>query len=874
MGAGSPAAPRAAGRLAVRAELAALACVALVSFATPVQAQEPVTVAISAAQSRYLHKLSNVTWRLTRTGTAVQLANGLTVSVTMSQSQSFMSSIDLARTRTATFARNATRTTLTIPHTQIQGDTTAEGTLTATVTTGSGYVPGTPGSAETTMKVGNPAVTVGFEKSTFLIPENYVYEDGEVYILATLAPGLPRPNVTLTVALATEDDVAVAPHDYIALSETVEITPRDWFGRQILEASIERYVTIVNDELVEPDESLNLFLKRTASLPTGAVELVTSRGTACPVVDTETRCSARLIIEADFDEPPRLRDAAVTRASLRLGYYKVLDENSKPAKSAFTVMVNNSPVPVIGVAVEGDLVRLTLGSVVLPGQTVTMSYAAPDSNPLRDTFTNPAAALSAQTVENATTTGGVQGDLRLADGPNESEGRLEVYYQGLWGTVCDDRFTSPSRPRSGGAAEPNRAAAVACRIMGYEGAEFVSGHTWLSRASLAEKPIWLDDVRCLAGDPAHNAGDGDRPTSLFDCYNAGPALHNCSREEDVGLRCTGTLTEPADVRGPGVFGATLESTGRVIELIFEENLATQANRLPPLSAFELTVDGILTPIAGLTGPGQDGLAADQIRLRVDNAIPTGKRINIYYTDPSAGNDTAAIQDEAGNDAESFYVGAKRSDQSSEGLSVADAQATEGTDASLAFVVTLAPAATATVTVDYATADGTATEGDDYTTTTGTLTFAPSETTKTIAVPIVDDNVEDDGETLTLTLSNAVGADIVDADATGTIRNTEEETTSNALTATFQNLPAEHTGEGDTFDVRILFDAPLSGSWTSVRDAITVTNGTHTKTHRVDGRSDLWNIRRAGTCVLRAETCARSGPGHPCGVPPSRRARRA
>ena len=107
------------------------------------------------------------------------------------------------------------------------------------------------------------------------------------------------------------------------------------------------------------------------------------------------------------------------------------------------------------------------------------------------------------------------------------------------------------------------------------------------------------------------------------------------------------------------------------------------------------------------------------------------------------------------------------------LSVADAAATEDAGASLAFVVTLAPAAAETVTVDYATADGTATQDDDYTATNGTLRFAPGETTKTVAVPIVDDSEEDDWETLTLTLSNAVGAELIDAEATGTIRNMED-----------------------------------------------------------------------------------------------------
>ena len=107
-----------------------------------------------------------------------------------------------------------------------------------------------------------------------------------------------------------------------------------------------------------------------------------------------------------------------------------------------------------------------------------------------------------------------------------------------------------------------------------------------------------------------------------------------------------------------------------------------------------------------------------------------------------------------------------------GLSVADAEATEEEDTTLDFVVTLDPAASGTVTVDYATADGTATAGDDYTDTSGALTFEAGDTTKTVSVPISDDAADDGGETLTLTLSNASGAAIADGEATGTIRDAE------------------------------------------------------------------------------------------------------
>ena len=107
------------------------------------------------------------------------------------------------------------------------------------------------------------------------------------------------------------------------------------------------------------------------------------------------------------------------------------------------------------------------------------------------------------------------------------------------------------------------------------------------------------------------------------------------------------------------------------------------------------------------------------------------------------------------------------------LSVADAEATEEEDGTMEFVVTLDPAASDAVTVDYATSDGTAMAGEDYTSTSGALTFAAGEVTKTISVPITDDTEDDGGETVTLTLSNASGADLDDATATGTINDDDE-----------------------------------------------------------------------------------------------------
>ncbi|WP_218933777.1 Calx-beta domain-containing protein [Rubripirellula lacrimiformis] len=74
-----------------------------------------------------------------------------------------------------------------------------------------------------------------------------------------------------------------------------------------------------------------------------------------------------------------------------------------------------------------------------------------------------------------------------------------------------------------------------------------------------------------------------------------------------------------------------------------------------------------------------------------------------------------------------------------------------------FTVTRSGGTDGTVTVDFATADGTATAGSDYAANNGTLTFADGESSKTITVSITDDSTADEpNETFTVTLSNATG----------------------------------------------------------------------------------------------------------------------
>ena len=104
------------------------------------------------------------------------------------------------------------------------------------------------------------------------------------------------------------------------------------------------------------------------------------------------------------------------------------------------------------------------------------------------------------------------------------------------------------------------------------------------------------------------------------------------------------------------------------------------------------------------------------------------------------------------------------------LTVSDAQLTEGDSGTVTavYTVTLSSAHSQIVRVNYSTGDGTAITGNDYTMTSGMLEFAIGETSKTISVPVLADNLDENSETFHVMLNSPTNATIIRAQATATI----------------------------------------------------------------------------------------------------------
>ena len=106
------------------------------------------------------------------------------------------------------------------------------------------------------------------------------------------------------------------------------------------------------------------------------------------------------------------------------------------------------------------------------------------------------------------------------------------------------------------------------------------------------------------------------------------------------------------------------------------------------------------------------------------------------------------------------------------VNIRDSSVVEGNrgSAQLKFTVNRSGSREGKFSVDYRTIDGTARAKSDYNAARGTLVFQPGVLSQTITITVNSDHAREPNETLTVQLSNAVGASVVDAIATGTILN--------------------------------------------------------------------------------------------------------
>ena len=102
--------------------------------------------------------------------------------------------------------------------------------------------------------------------------------------------------------------------------------------------------------------------------------------------------------------------------------------------------------------------------------------------------------------------------LRLVGGSRSWEGRVEVFHNNIWGTVCDDSWDIED-------------ARVICRQLGYPDA--VSS-PWSARFGAGRGQIWLDDVNCQGNE-----------TSIVYCGHRGWGINNCHHNEDASVVCYG-----------------------------------------------------------------------------------------------------------------------------------------------------------------------------------------------------------------------------------------------------------------------------------------------------------------------------------------------
>ena len=414
-----------------------------------------------------------------------------------------------------------------------------------------------------------PIVATGQDGATaadYSLPPSVTFNDGEMeksFTFTAIQDNIDDDGESVQLGFGTMPDTRVSPGttDDVTLSITDDDTAALVVSRASLTVGEGESSSYTVRLATEPTASVTVTISGHAGTDlTLSGATLTNNALTFTAANWNTAQTVTVTVAHDDDGVP---DAAtLTHTASGGGYAGLTDELSvtvtdddtlavvltpgaiameESQEATYAVKLATEPTVTVTVTISGHAgTDLTLSGATLTNnaltftsinwdtaQTVTVA-GAHDTDSISDveTLTHTASGGEYAGVESTlrvAVNDDDTGALRLVDGnlTDENgrlcEGRLEIFYNGAWGTICDDYWTRDD-------------ADVACRALGFVASveDYNRYRTAYFGPGTAEQEIVLDDLNC----------NGDE-SGLLECPSGqpGPGFHNCRHSEDVGLRC-------------------------------------------------------------------------------------------------------------------------------------------------------------------------------------------------------------------------------------------------------------------------------------------------------------------------------------------------
>ena len=330
----------------------------------------------------------------------------------------------------------------------------------------------------------------------------------------------------------------------------------------------------------------------------------------------------------DFEPPTEPRTPLVhfDGVYISIRYDQPLDaaDATEPLPSAFTVIADGIPITIGDVTVEVFVIGLgALSPTIKRGQVVTVTYTDPtdgdDARAIQDVHGNDAASYTVQADNDSDV------DPILPGAPTGLTATANDAMQGDTSTQIDLAWVAPGEIGSG--------------IKGYL-IEVSPDGTEDSFTTLEASHDTMED-----GEIVTAYADTGLPSETTRYY----------RVKAISAAGTTSATDVAHDTTADIVAPVLSYVAVVFDTMriqFNEALDGAPGHTPPKSAFTVTADGFPTDFDTVSVSGGPAVFLQGF----SPTIKQGQTVTVTYTDPGAGDDTAALQDEAGNDVASFTTG--------------------------------------------------------------------------------------------------------------------------------------------------------------------------------------------------------------------------